>query len=235
MGNIVENNNSFTKFNQVWSNFVFTDKIPTDAPSLDTADKQQTLLNPDRTVYTARVYQLTDDNDTWDYLLHLENFQLIKEFRQGKAWKLELDGEEESLRSLVLPGTTTSRTYTPSFTNGAYTIPYTSVDPDFDFENCRINVGLDFDKLYFTGWLYVGQTLQKLLTSRLSLPFSSSLWLIKDDKTGNKVKFEISKEVTYKLPADSFDDTEDSNTVVTTNIVNDVLNKHGRLDEGEYW
>lgn len=235
MGNIVENNNSFTKFSQVWSHFVFTDNIPVDAPVLDSAQRTEKFLNADKTYYTARFFQITNDNDAWDYLLHVSNFQLTKEFRQGRSWKLELNGEEESLRAVILPGTTVSRTYTPSFTDGSYSIPYTSVDPDFDFENCRINVGLDFSKLYFTGWIYIGKTFQTLLQKELKLPFASYLWLLKDQKTGNKVKFEISKEATYKLPADEFDDTEDSDTIVTTNIINQVLNKHGRLDEGEVW
>lgn len=234
--NVVENNNSFTKFNQVWSNYVYTDAVPDQAPFLENAAESNTFQNKDGTICTEHFFRIKTDNDDYNYLLHLSNFQLTKEFRQdGKNWKLEYGNNEESIRFVILPDTTLSRSYTPVFTDGEYEIPYTSVNPDFDFENCRLKSSLAFDKLYFSGWLYVGKTLESLLANEMSLPFASHFWLLKDKDTGNKVKFSIKKEATYKLPADDFNDTEDSDTIVTTNIFNQVANKFLDLDEGCYW
>lgn len=235
MSNLVENNNSFVKYNQVWANFTFTDNIPEVAPSLNSATSTNTYTNKDKSIYTVYIYQKKTDNETYDYLMYISNFQLTKEFRQRKDWKFELNGNEETIRSIILPGTTTSRSYTPSFSNGEYEIPFTSVDPYFDLRDCRIKVGLDFDKLYFSGWIYLGKTLKDLLGDNLIPPFDSIKWLIKDTKTGNKVKFDISSERTYKLPSDTFTGKEGDNTIITTNILNQALNSFGILDEGVYW
>lgn len=235
--NVVENNNSFVDFSQVWSDFVFTDPIPDEAPNVKDCKYQITKENPDKSTYTESYFQIVTDNKEYDYLLFVSNFQLTKEFRQSKVWKFEWNKDEESIRRLILPGTTASRSYVPKFTNGEIEIPYTSVDPNFDFENCRITTGLNFDKLYFTGWLYVGKTIKSVLDDELKLPFNSKYWLLKDLQTGKKVRFEIKKENVYILPGDSFEDDMkvDDNVIVTTNILNQVSNLFLSLDEGEYW
>lgn len=236
--NVVENNNSFVDFSQVWSDFVFTDPIPDEAPSIKDCKYQITKENPDKSTYTESYFQIVTDNKEYDYLLYVSNFQLTKEFRQSKVWKFEWNKDEESIRRLILPGTTASRSYVPKFTNGEIEIPYTSVDPNFDFENCRITTGLNFDKLYFTGWLYVGKTIKSVLDDELKLPFNSKYWLLKDLQTGKKVRFEIEKENVYVLPGDEFDEENrgvSDNVIVTTNILNQVANLFVHLDCGEYW
>lgn len=235
MSNIVENNNSFLKYNQVWSNFVFTDSIPDTPPSLDSAISSESLTNKDNTLYTLYRFQLSTDNEEYDYLIYISNFQLTKEFRQGRDWKLELNGNEEVIRNVIFPGTTASRKYTPAFSNGDYEIPFTSVDPYFDLRDCRIKVGLDFDKLYFSGWIYVGKNLKDLLNDNSILPFDSSKWLIKDKNTQNRVRFDISAEKVYKLPTNTFDAAENSDTLITSTILNEAINSFGVLDEGESW
>lgn len=233
MSNVVENNNSFVDFNQVWSEYVFTDRIPTECPDISQTT-QKTYSNPDGTVYSIYTFQITTDNETYDYLCYVSNFQLTKEFRQGRYWKFEFNKDEENLRAIILPGTTTSRSYTPSFSNGKNTIPYTSVDPEFDLSNCRIKVGLDFDKLYISGWIYVGKNLQDHFQRNLLPPFDSDAWLIKDLKTGNRVKFNIQQELTYNLPAEHVE-TLEPHTILTNDIINQVLNEIVDLDEGECW
>lgn len=129
---------------------------------------------------------------------------------------------------------TASRKYQITFSNGSYEIPYTSIDPKFNFEDCRLEVGLDFDKLYFTGWLYIGKSLQDVL--KISLPpFSDTTQLLKNSETGDLVSFHVNQATRYELPSDTFTDTEDSHTIITTNILNQALNSFGDLDEGEYW
>lgn len=235
--NVVENNNSFVDFSQVWSDFVFVDPIPDEAPSVKDCKYQIAKENPDKSIYTESYFQIVTDNKEYDYLIYVSNFQLTKEFRQAKVWKFEWNKDEESIRRLILPGTTASRSYVPKFTNGEIEIPYTSVDPNFDFENCRITTGLNFDKLYFTGWLYVGKTIKSVLDDELKLPFNNKYWLLKDLQTGKKVRFEIRKENVYILPGDSFEDDMkvDDNVIVTTNILNQVSNLFLSLDQGEYW
>lgn len=235
MSNIVENNNSFVKYNQVWSNFVFTDNIPEDPPTLDQADDVIEFQNKDNSIYTCYTFQFHTDNESYNYLIYLSNFQLTKEFRQEKDWKLEFKNNEECLRNIILPGTTTARKYTPTFSTENYQIPFTSLDPTFDFRDCRIRVGLDLDKLYFSGWLYVGKNLKDLLEKDLKLPFNDTLWLLKDPETKNKAKFDVSEEKTYKLPSNNFNDTEDSDTLISTTIFNETINSIGRIDEGVYW
>ena len=235
MSNIVENNNSFVKFSQVWAHQVFTDVIPAEVPDISKLE-QFTFNNKDGTLCNYWYVENTTDNQHYNFLLYISNFQLTKEFRQGKAWKFELNDNEESIRSIILPGTTTARGYTPTFSNGEFEIPFTSVDPDFDLENCRINVGLDFEKLYFSGWVFCGKTLQQLLNETLKPPFDHIFWLLKNPQTGDRARFTVQEELTYKLPKSwTFDDTEDSNTLVSTNIFNKVVNKFMIADEGEYW
>lgn len=236
--NVVENNNSFVDFSQVWSDFVFTDPIPDEAPAIKECRNQITKENLDKTTYTESYFQIETDNGVHDYLIFVSNFLLTKEFRQSKVWKFEWNRDEESIRRLILPGTTASRSYVPKFTDGETEIPYTSVDPTFDFENCRITTGLNFDKLYFTGWIYVGNTVKSVFNNELKLPFNNKYWLLKDLQTGKKVRFEIEKENVYVLPGDEFDEeTRDvnDNVIVTTNILNQVANLFVHLDEGEYW
>lgn len=235
MSNIVENNNSFVKYNQVWSNFVFTDNIPEDPPNPETANNVSEYINKDNSIYTVYTFRAQTDNSNHEYLLYLSNFQLTKEFRQGKDWKLEFRDNEEFLRNVILPGTTTTRKYTPTFSTEDYQIPFTSLDPYFDLRECRIKIGIDLNKLYFSGWLYVGKSLTNLLDKDLKLPFDDTLWILKDTKTTNKVKFDVSLEKTYKLPGNNFSDTEDSDTLVSTTILNETINTIGRLDEGVYW
>lgn len=234
--NIVENNNNFTDFSQVWSKYIFTDDIPDTPLSLEKASSVVTKDNVDKsTQYTLYIFDKTEHEKTYNYLIYVSNLQLVKEFRQGKSWKLILgDSGEEVIRNVILPSLKASREYTPKFSNGEFEIPFTSVDPDFDLSNCRLNTGLNFDKLYFTGWLYVGQNLQKLLIEKLP-PFDDTEWLLKNIKTGNRAKIKVTKEATYTLPDDDFDVTEDSNTILTTNVLNQALAKFGELDEGEYW
>lgn len=233
--NIVENNNSFAEFNQTWSKYIFTDDIPDTPPKLRKAYKHSTKTNIDNeSQYTVHVFQKTEHETTYDYLIYISNFQLTKEFRQGKSWKLELGGDEESLRNLILPTMTTSREYTPTFTDGEYEIPFTSVDPNFDFKDCRIDVGLDFDRLYFSGWLYVGKNLRELLVKYLP-PFDDELYLLKNKDTSNKASFHVGAEKRYKLPGDTFEDVEKSDTIITSTILNQALDSFGVLDEGEFW
>ena len=122
--------------------------------------------------------------------------------------------------------------------------PYSSL-PSFSFlqKKSRIKAyssfftTINFDKLHFTGWLYVGKTIKSVLDDELKLPFNNKYWLLKDLQTGKKVRFEIKKENVYILPGDSFeDDTKvDDNVIVTTNILNQVSNLFLNLDCGEYW
>lgn len=235
MSNIVENNNSFVKYNQVWSSFIFTDNLPEDPPNLDQADNVTEFQNKDNSIYTSYTFQLHTDNENYDYLIYLSNFQLTKEFRQEKVWKLEFNKNEESIRSVILPGTTSTRQYTPAFSTEDFQIPFTSLDPQFDFRDCRIKIGIDLDKLYFSGWLYVGKKLKDLLEKDLKLPFDDTLWLLKDRVTNNKAKFDVSVEKTYKLPSNNFSDAEDSDTLISTTIFNETINSIGRIDEGVYW
>ena len=235
MSNIVENNNNFTEFNQVWSKYVFVDAIPESAPDLSEARESFTGNNPDRTSnYTVYVFQKTEHENTYDYLIYLSNFQLTKEFRQGRSWKLEFNNDEETLRNVILPSMTVSRDYTPSFSDGEYLLQYTSVDPDFNFNDCRLEIGLDLDKLYFSGWIYIGKNLQETLQNYIP-PFDDRIWLLKNKETGNKASLHVTDELEYELPPDNFTGTEDSHTLLSTNILNQALDKFGVLDEGEYW
>ena len=238
VSNIVENNNKLTGFKQIWPEFIFTDKIPDEAPRLTSATKTEQFENKDRSVYT--VYTFNIDNvqisGNHEYLVYLSNFQLEKEFRQGKSWILKFLNNEESLRNVILPGRTLDRSYTPEFTNGQYQIPYTSINPVFDFENCRIHVGLDFEKLFFNGWIYIGKNLESLLRNGNALPpFSDAIWLLKDFQTNKKARFDVTEQKAYILPGSSYDGEEKSDTIITTTIMNDALNKHAVLDEGVYW
>lgn len=235
MNNIVENNNNFTEFNQVWAKYVFIDAIPDSIPELSEARESYVGQNADGTSqFTVYIFQKTEHENTYDYLIYLSNFQLTKEFRQGRSWKLEFNNSEETLRNVILPSMTVSRDYTPSFSNGDYPIPYTSVDPDFNFDDCRLEIGLDLDKLFFSGWLYIGKNLQETLQNYLP-PFNDKIWLLKNQETGNRVKLHVTDELDYELPPDNFTNTEDSHTLISTNILNQVLDKFGILDEGEYW
>ena len=237
--NVVENNNSFTQYLQVWPDFIFTDKIPGKAPLLATANKTEQFENIDKSIYTLYTFKVdsAQDASSYDLLLFVANFQLKKEFRQGQSWIFDLlKNGEESIRSAILPGTTVDRSYTPSFSNGSYEIPYTSIDPIFDFENCRIVVGLDFGKLYFNGWVYVGNNLAKMLWSGGALPpFSDTIWLLKDFKTNKKARFDVTEQKAYILPGNHYDDEEDSDTLLTTTIMNEALNKHAVIDQGVFW
>lgn len=232
--NISESNNSFLDFKQVWSNYVFVDQLPETPPELSEAYAMKSGNNKDGTVYTIYKFQKSEHEKTYDYMIYLSNFELTKEFRQGKSWKVEFAGSEETIRNIILPGISANRKYLPTFSNGSFEIPFTSLDPDFDFADCRINVSLNFDKLYFSGWLYIGKNLQTILESGLP-PFDDKLWLLKDNTTGKRVSFHVNQEVRYELPDNTFDDTEDSNTIISTNILNQALNKFGVLDEGQYW
>lgn len=234
MNNVVENNNSFTSYNQIWSHYIFTDIIPSIPPLTSNADSKAILQNIDKTDYTQYIFHKKTDNEEYSYLIYLSNFQLIKEFRQGKSWKFEYNKDEETLRNIILPGTTSGRLYNPTFSNGEYEIPFTSLNPEFDLSNCRINVGLDFDKIYISCWLYVGKRLNNFLKDSSILPFNSSKWLLKDNK-GNKIKFDITDERSYILPGDNLTKGESGNTIITTNILNESINTLGKLDEGEWW
>ncbi len=234
MSNLVENNNSYTSFEQIWSQYVFTDKLPETLPDINTVERKELKNKNEDSICSYYVFEKAEDNLTYDYLIYISNFKLTKEFRQKKLWKFEWDDNEENLRRFIIPGTVTTRIYTPTFTNGSYTIPYTSIDPEFDFSNCRIKVGLDFEKLYISGWLYIGQDLQKLLHTSLP-PFDDRIWLLKNNTTQDKASIQVQETLRFKLPKSSFDDTEDSNTILTTNILNQALASFGVLDEGEYW
>ncbi len=234
MSNIVENNNNFTNYLQIWSKYIFVDEVPEIPPELTEAASTTTFKNADESEYTVRIFQKSDHELDYNYLIHLSNFQLTKEFRQGKSWLFNYDENEESIRQIILPNMTASRKYQITFSDGSYEIPYTSIDPKFNFEDCRLEVGLDFDKLYFTGWLYIGKSLQDVL--KISLPpFSDTTQLLKNSETGNLVSFHVNQATRYELPSDTFTDTEDSHTIITTNILNQALNSFGDLDEGEYW
>lgn len=233
MGNIVENNNSLVDFSQVWSNYVFVDQLPEECPELSTATSSRTIKNEDGTFCELFYFQKESDNSTYDYLIYFSNLQLIKEFRQGRAWKLVFEGTEEAIRRLVLPGTTISRNYTPEFSDERRELPYTSVDPKFDLRDCRINVGLPFNKLYLSGWLYIGKTLYDISENILP-PFDDSLWLLKNKKTGNRAKFSVREENNYILPPSKVNEME-PHMIVTTDIFNTVANSIGILDEGVCW
>ena len=81
--NVVENNNSFVDFSQVWSDFVFVDPIPDEAPSVKDCKYQIAKENPDKSIYTESYFQIVTDNKEYDYLIYVSNFQLTKEFRQA--------------------------------------------------------------------------------------------------------------------------------------------------------
>lgn len=235
MSNVVENNNSFNDYTQVWSKYVFIDDVPSEPPLLELEHRSFTKNNTDEgSQYTLHIFQKTEHENTYDYLLYVSNLKLIKEFRQGKSWILKLGDTEEAVRNVILPSMTASRSYTPSFSDGDFEIPFTSVNPDFNFRDCRIEVGLDFEKLYFSGWLYIGKNLKVLLEKNLP-PFDDIMYLLKNSQTGNKASFQVTAEKRYKLPSDTFEDTENSNTILSTNILNQAINQFGILDEGEYW
>lgn len=236
--NVIENNNSFTGFEQVFPEYIFTDAIPKEPPSFESADSTGFGENEDGTKYRYSIYNSSDENETYAYLVHLENFQLTKEFRQEKLWKLEFNKDEESLRQIIFPGLNTSRNYTPEFYRFGQSspVPFTSVDPFFDLENCRIKVALDFDKLFIDCWLYVGKNLKELLASTLKLPFNSKLWLIKDLDKGSIARFELTADQKiYVLPPNDLEKLPDEDMLVSTRTFNWVINHLGELDEGEYW
>ena len=234
--NVVENNYSLTDYYQSWSSYVFTDAIPENTPDLKSAINVTEKYNNDGTSYTIRAFEKTEHENTYIYLLYVSNFQLTKEFRQGKSWKFLFGDSEASIRNIILPkaAATISEAYAPKFSNGEFELSYTSVDPKFDLNDCRIDTGLDFDKLYFTGWLYAGKNLQELLSKGLP-PFDDKLWLLKNEITGNKASFKVNQETRYELPADTFKGTEDSHTLISTNILNQVIDKFGIVDEGVFW
>lgn len=233
--NIVENNNSFTEFSQVWANYIFTDDVPANPPDLSEATSTVEKNNSDGTIYTIRSFEKTAHEKTYTYLLHVSNLKLSKEFRQEKLWKLEFGGEEESIRNVILPNTTATRKYEIKFSNGEYTIPFTSLDPQFDLSNCRLEINMELEKLYFSGWIYAGENLQVLLENNLP-PFDDTIWLLKNKETGNRVSFHVNQETRYELPADNPENIEEkSHTILTTNVINQALNTFGLLDEGLYW
>lgn len=234
---ITENNNSFVDFKQIWPNYVYTEAIPLEPPALSEAASTTRYENPDGTVYSVSVFtkKYDADNQELPHLVYVNNIQLVKEFRQLNIWKLKYKGDEESLRRVIFPGTTTNRNYTPMFMYQGRYIPYTSLAPKFNLQNCNIEVHLDLSELHFSGWLYVGKSLQDVLATN-ELPFDDELWLIQDKNNGNRARFNVTEEKVYELPPDNPTHIpDDKDMVVTTNVFNYVLNEIGNADEGEYW
>lgn len=237
MKDVLENNNEFTQFKQVLPEYIFSDIIPAEPPLSESARVSDFGRNKDDTQYRYSIFSTENPNQNWDYLIHLENFQLTKEFRQGKFWKLEFEGEEENLRRIILPGQNTTRTYTPKFykKGSATPLPFTSIDPVFDLGNCRIQVGLDLDSLYIDCWLYVGKNLREILDNNLP-PFNSKIWLLQDPDTKVLNRFELTQDKkVFVLPPDNLTELPEDDLIVTTKTLNWILNQIGCLDEGEYW
>lgn len=235
--NVVENSSNFTEYNQIWAEYIFTDTIPRIAPSLTEAVSIEEKNNNKNSIYTVRSFQRSDYEGDRIYMLHVSNLKLKKPYRQCNYWEFDIGSGPDVIRNVILPTAIVgiSPSYTPTFTNGeASVIPYTYLDPFFNLQDCRLETKVDVDELYFTGWIYVGRNLQVLLDNHLP-PFNDTLWILRDTKTGNKAGFDVSAEIMYKLPSDTFSDTEDSHTIVTTNILNQVISQHGRLDEGSLW
>ena len=158
MSNIVENNNSIVNFIQVWPETIYTEVIPENPPALAEAI-HTTGSNKDGTPYNLYTFKKVTANKNYPYLIYVSHFQLTKEFRQKNIWKIEIANDEESIRRIIFPGKTTTRKYAPTFSSEGQEIPYTNLNPRFDLRDCRINVEMDLDELYFSGWLYVGESL----------------------------------------------------------------------------
>lgn len=234
---ITENNNNFVDFKQIWPNYIYTEAIPIEPPALADATSTTRYENPDGTIYSVSLFTKKYDTDDVElpHLIYINNIQLIKEFRQLNIWKLNYKGDEESLRRVIFPGITTNRDYAPKFTSGGRVIPYTSLDPIFNLQDCNMEVHLNLNELHFSGWLYVGKSLQDVLATN-ELPFDDELWLIQDKQNGNRARFNVTQEKVYELPPDNPNHIPtDKDMVVTTNVFNYVLNEIGNADEGEYW
>lgn len=226
---MIENNNRETNFIQVWPDYVYTDVIPEVVPVPVT--KALPCLDPEGNRYNAyRVAKrdYIDDSDKY-YLTKVVGLKLIKEFRQGSIYRF---ADEELLRRIILPGTTTYREYQPVFTVDGVDVPYTVLNPIYDFSNCRITLQTTSDEVYITCWLYTGST----LADAYKPPFNDSHWLIKNEH-GVKAKFEVQSDVdtSYVLPSADPLDVQEDTTLITTQIVNKVLNTIGVIDGGEYW
>lgn len=247
--NVVENNNSFTDFRQIWSPFIYTEDIPEDPP---TSDSTQFISLGKKYVKTAThtfSYEIFVSSSLRDnkILLHLSNFKLTREFRQKEDWKLEFNGidingettfnfGEEAVRRIIFPGRTTSRGYFPTFTTEGKEIPYTYINPTFNLKDCRITTSVHFDELYFTGWLYVGKSLKEVL-NEVALPFDDNQYLLQNKTTGNAIKIKVTDPKIYVLPPDNIQDLyeEVGDLIVTRNSLNYIINQIGELDCGEYW
>ena len=93
---------------------------------------------------------------------------------------------------------------------------------------------MDLDELYFSGWLYVGESLADFIDKN-ELPFSDQLWLLHNEE-GNKARLEVTQEKVYVLPPDEMEALpEGKDTIVTTNILNWIMNEILDLDGGRYW
>lgn len=236
--NIVENNNNLSEFTQSWADYVFLDSIPKEPPSLEEG-KEKEGKNPDSTLYKSWIFEKTVHEETYDYLMYVENLQLIKEFRQGRTWKLELEGNEYIMRNIILPTSKPdfSSKYLPSFSFKGFELDYSSLDPKFNLTTCRIDIELDIESLYFSGWFYIGKNLQKVYEEEFP-PFDDNLCILQNKQSGNLVSFHVNKNARYELPGDILNENQNndkSDTLITTNVINQALNTFGDLDEGEYW
>ena len=236
---MVENNNNETGFMQIWPDYIYSDKIKAEPPAYK--DFPKTVgSNPDGTSYIKYDVSIGDDSDdsTRPYLIYVEDYQLTKEFRQSnKILKFDGEFDEEYLRRVIFPGTTTTRGYAPTFrtkVGDKYSdIPYTFLNPEWDLENCRIKVDADIEVIYFSGWFYVGGTLADMYTP----PFDDRIWLLQNED-GVKAKFHITNDTnkSYNLPKTDMEGfVEKDSTLVTHETINTVLNTIGELDGGRYW
>lgn len=234
---ISENNNSTTDFKQIWSNYIFVDDIPEIAPNYKDYPFSQ-HFNKNSTNYLVYDIQFLDEskNEKRSILNYIENYQLVKEFRQKNVFKFDNDFDEEVIRNIIIPGTTKDRSYTPVFytivSGEKKEIPYLNLNPIWDLKNCRLTTVLELDNLYFSGWIYKGLKLNEFS----NLPFNDELYILK-----NKNNIKASLRVTakedkfYNLPDSKLDIVNSDSTIVTHETINQVLNNIGDLDGGRYW
>ena len=237
--NTVENNNNQTAFKQVFPSYIFTDEIPEEPLALEKATVDEFRENPNGTKYRICFFNKKNisSEENYSFLVYLDNFQLTKEFRQGRSWKFEFTENEEMIRRIIFPGQTTSRSYMPLFYKDDLATPlaFTSIDPVFDLQDCRINVALDAETLYISCWVYIGKNLGDLLNNYLKPPFNSKYWLLQDPENQNLARFELTeKNKIYILPPDKLEKLPENDMLISLRTFNFVANEIGVLDEGEF-
>lgn len=227
---MIENNNKETNFIQVWPDYVYTDVISEELPELGEPELHQNSDGSHYTIQKAKKKDLST-NEEREYLMHISNFLLTKEFRQKNLFKFD---NEELLRRIILPGQTSYRNYTPSFNVDGTHAEYSAIDPQYDFENCRIKLNTKGDKVYINCWIYIGETLLEAFKP----PFSDSLYLLinLDSNAKGRIKLLNEEDKDYFLPKSDMTGLVEKNaTIVTHETLNTVINEIGVVDGGRWW